>query len=105
MSNESSRHPHNPPMSETSPHSLLIAHCSLLSSGHLAQIACLFEVTARKPGNIHRFADFADTLYVDFLLSASAIAGPLNLAQDVGVGAAILGAVEATRRVVATNTN
>ena len=91
MSNESSRHPHNPPMSETSPHSLLIAHCSLLSSGHLAQIACLFEVTARKPGNIHRFADFADTLYVDFLLSASAIAGPLNLPRGAWMRSLCLG--------------
>ena len=29
-----------------------------LSPGQLAQIACLLEVTARKPGNIHRYRDF-----------------------------------------------
>ena len=73
--------------------------------GLIAQVACILEATARKPGNVHRFADFADVTYVDFLLSAAAIAGPLDGAQAAGVGATILGAVEATRRVVATNTN
>ena len=75
------------------------------SPGLLAQVACILEVTARKPGNVHRFADFADATYLDFLLSAAAIAGPMDGARGAGVGAAILGAVEATRRVVATNTN
>ena len=76
-----------------------------LSPGLRAQTACLLEATARKPGNVHRFLDFADTHYLDFLLSASAIAGPLDRASVDGVGTAILGAVEATRRVVRSNTN
>jgi triphosphoribosyl-dephospho-CoA synthase len=76
-----------------------------LSPGQLAQIACLLEVTARKPGNIHRFSDFHDSHFVDYLLSATAIGGPLDRAGRDGIGAAVLGAVEATRRVVATNTN
>ncbi|MDR3635345.1 MAG: triphosphoribosyl-dephospho-CoA synthase [Isosphaeraceae bacterium] len=76
-----------------------------LSPGQIAQIACLFEVTAQKPGNIHRYRDFQDSHFVDYLLSATAIAGPLDRAGEIGVGAAILQAVEATRRVVATNTN
>jgi len=75
------------------------------SPGRLAQIACLLEVTAQKPGNVHRFADFADLHLVEFLLSASAIAGPLDRARAEGVGPAVLGAIEATRRVVNTNTN
>ena len=62
-------------------------------------------MTARKPGNVHRFADFADLHFVDFLLSAAAIAEPLDRAASEGVGAAVLGAIEATRRVVSTNTN
>ena len=33
----------------------------------LAQIACLLEVTARKPGNVHRFRDFDDVSYLDFV--------------------------------------
>jgi len=78
---------------------------SRLSPGQLAQIACTLEVSAKKPGNVHRFRDFNDASYVDFLLSASAIAEPLNRARNTGVGQAILEAVEATRRVVASNTN
>jgi triphosphoribosyl-dephospho-CoA synthase len=75
------------------------------SPGLLAQFACILEATARKPGNVHRYADFDDCTYLDFLLSAATIAGPLDRAREVGVGAAVLLAVEATRRVVVTNTN
>ena len=39
-----------------------------------AQLACLWEATARKPGNVHRFRDFEDVTYLDFLQSAAAIA-------------------------------
>ena len=63
------------------------------------------EVTARKPGNVHRFSDLADLHFVDILLSATAIAEPLDRAATTGVGRAVLGAIEATRRVVSTNTN
>lgn len=76
-----------------------------LSPGQLAQLACLLEVSARKLGNVHRFRDFEDSHYLDYLLSASAIAGPIDLAREIGVGATVLQAVEATQRVVATNTN
>jgi triphosphoribosyl-dephospho-CoA synthase len=76
-----------------------------LSAGRLAELACLLEVTARKPGNVHRFADLPGLHFVDFLLSAAAIAEPLDRAASEGVGAAVLGAIEATRRVVSTNTN
>jgi triphosphoribosyl-dephospho-CoA synthase len=76
-----------------------------LSAGRLAQIACLLEVTARKPGNVHRFRDFSDLHFLDFLLSATAIEGPLDRAGEQGIGATVLAAVKATRRVVSTNTN
>jgi triphosphoribosyl-dephospho-CoA synthase len=75
------------------------------SPGLLAQAACLMEVTAQKPGNVHRGCDFDDCHYLDFLLSAAAIAGPLDRARATGVGQAVRQAVEASRRVVATNTN
>src|SRR5436305_1903466 len=39
-----------------------------------AQLACIWEATARKPGNVHRHCDFEDATYLDFLLSAAAIA-------------------------------
>jgi triphosphoribosyl-dephospho-CoA synthase len=77
----------------------------LTTPGLLAQIACLMEVTARKPGNVHRGVDFGDSHFLDYQLSAAAIAGPLDRAPAIGVGTAVREAVEATRRVVATNTN
>ncbi len=77
-----------------------------MSPGLMAQIACILEATARKPGNVHRLADFpGDAHFLDFLLSAAAIAGPLDAARSIGVGASVEAAVEATRKVVATNTN
>jgi triphosphoribosyl-dephospho-CoA synthase len=74
------------------------------SPGTLAQVACLLEVTARKPGNVHRLKDFSDTSYLDFLLSALAIGPALDRAAS-GVGAAVLDAVAATLALVGTNTN
>jgi triphosphoribosyl-dephospho-CoA synthase len=76
-----------------------------LSPGRIAELACLLEATARKPGNVHRFRDFADTSYLDFLLSATALVGPLDQAETTGVGPAILAAVGATHQLVRTNTN
>ena len=76
-----------------------------LSVGNLARIACLFVVTARYPGNVHRFADFNDCGYLDFALSAQAIGDPIDRLSDLGLGATILEAVKATRSVVSTNTN
>lgn len=75
------------------------------SLGLLAQTACIWEATARKPGNVHRFADFDDLAYGDFLLSAAAVAPVLDQAVGRPVGRTILEAIRATRRVVATNTN
>jgi triphosphoribosyl-dephospho-CoA synthase len=75
------------------------------SPRELARLACVLEVTARKPGNVHRVADFDDASYVDFLLSADAAAEAIGRASIDGVGASILGAVEATRRVARSNTN
>jgi triphosphoribosyl-dephospho-CoA synthase len=73
--------------------------------GRLAQVACLLEVSARKAGNVHRYADFTDLHYTDFLWSALAIGDALETAETSGVGLAVHRAIEATRRMVATNTN
>jgi triphosphoribosyl-dephospho-CoA synthase len=75
------------------------------SPGRLAQAACLLEVAARKPGNVHRHADLADLNFVDFLLSATAIVEPLDRAATTGVGRAVLDAIAGTRQLVGTNTN
>ncbi len=76
-----------------------------LSPGGLAQIACILEVTARKPGNVHRDGDLPALRFVDFLLSAGAIVEPLDRAVVDGVGRSVYASIEATRRVVGTNTN
>jgi triphosphoribosyl-dephospho-CoA synthase len=76
-----------------------------LSAGRLAELACVLEVTARKPGNVHRFGDLPGLHFVDFLVSAAAIANPLDRASSEGVGATVLEAVRATRSLVRTNTN
>jgi triphosphoribosyl-dephospho-CoA synthase len=74
-------------------------------AGLCAQIACLWEATARKPGNVHRFRDFADLSYTDFLLSAAALAPAMTAACQQRVGDTVRSAITATRRVVRTNTN
>ena len=75
------------------------------SVGQLAAIACVVEATARKPGNVHRLADFPDMVYPDFLLSAIAIAPALDRAAGQGLGATVLSATQATRLLVRSNTN
>ncbi len=77
----------------------------MLDPGLCAQIACIWEATARKPGNVHRYRDFADSTYTDFLFSAAAIAPIMTTACQRRIGATILDAVRATRRVSGTNTN
>jgi triphosphoribosyl-dephospho-CoA synthase len=65
----------------------------------------MWEVTARKPGNVHRQREFADTSYVDFLLSAAAAAPVLEAAGHLSVGEMVLEGLRATRQLVRTNTN
>ena len=67
--------------------------------------ACLWEATARKPGNVHPEAAFEDLCWQDFVESANAAAPCLALAAYVGVGDAVRNAVQATRERVRTNTN
>src|SRR5262249_58742171 len=77
----------------------------MLSVGLCVQLACVWEATARKPGNVHRYRDFDDASYLDFLLSAAAIAPVLEGGAARPVGQTILEAVRATRLVTQTNTN
>src|SRR5258705_9008119 len=77
----------------------------MLPVGLCVQLACVWEATARKPGNVHRYRDFEDASYLDFLLSAATIAPVLEGAASRPVGQTILEAVRATRLVARTNTN
>jgi triphosphoribosyl-dephospho-CoA synthase len=73
--------------------------------GLCAQVACVWEATARKPGNVTPCHDFEDATYLDFLLSAAAVAPVMATACQRKVGATVLEAVRATRQVARTNTN
>src|SRR4051812_35490295 len=73
--------------------------------GLSTQLACVWEATARKPGNVHRYRDFDDATYVDFLASAAAIAPVLASAAELGVGPAVHWAVKLTQTVAPNNTN
>jgi triphosphoribosyl-dephospho-CoA synthase len=70
-----------------------------------AQLACIWEATARKAGNVHRFRDAGDMTYADFLLAAAAIAPIIGRAESQGIGKSVLEAVRATRAVVRVNVN
>jgi triphosphoribosyl-dephospho-CoA synthase len=70
-----------------------------------AQLACLWEATARKPGNVHRFRDFADTTYLDFAASAAVMGAVIAVAEDHGVGATVCEAVRLRKSVARRNTN
>ena len=70
-----------------------------------AQIACLLEVMAPKPGNVSRGHDLPGLTYRDLVISATAIGGAFRLHARGRVGRLILEAVRATRRQVETNTN
>ena len=66
--------------------------------------ACLAELDALKPGNVHRFAGGHTMNVSDFEASAMA-AAPLIGAEGLSVGARIERAVTATRKAVGQNTN
>jgi triphosphoribosyl-dephospho-CoA synthase len=70
-----------------------------------AQLACLLEASAPKPGNVSPGRHFADLRYEDFLASAAAIGGPLAGAGTRPVGATVRLAVEATACWTRSNTN
>jgi triphosphoribosyl-dephospho-CoA synthase len=70
-----------------------------------AEIACLLEVSARKPGNITPYNDFSDCRYGDFLASAAILGLVLRKAERARTGSLILEAVRETARLVGRNTN
>jgi triphosphoribosyl-dephospho-CoA synthase len=68
------------------------------------EAACLAELQAIKPGNVHIFADGHGMVVGDFIKSAHAAAGVIAL-PGLSVGQRILQATEATWQAVACNTN
>ncbi len=70
-----------------------------------AQLACLLEASAPKPGNVSPGRHFHDTRYEDFLASAAAIGPAFARAGDATLGATVLEAISATARWTRSNTN
>ena len=70
-----------------------------------AQLACVLEASAEKPGNITPSHDFEDTSYEDMLRSGIALGPELGCADERGVGETVLGAVRASRGAAGANTN
>lgn len=68
------------------------------------QTACLEELQALKPGNVHIFADGHDMDVTHFVSSAEASA-PALCQLNASVGARILTAIQATQNAVGMNTN
>ena len=71
----------------------------------LVRRACLAECTARKPGNVHPGASFADLTHAHFVAAASIAAETLPRAGQIGVGPAVLDCVRATVAETGTNVN
>lgn len=76
-----------------------------LTPGGIATLACLMEVTAPKPGNVHRSADFEDTTFMDFSTSAVVFGQVIDANVESSLGETILTSVKQTRLAVGTNTN
>jgi triphosphoribosyl-dephospho-CoA synthase len=70
----------------------------------LFRAACLAELDALKPGNVHVHVAGHGMTVADFVTSAEASA-PLLANPNLGVGERILAAVEATRAACGQNTN
>ena len=70
-----------------------------------AQLACLLEASAPKPGNVSPGRRFADVGYEHFLASAVAIGEPLAGVAERPLGDTIRLAVEAASRWSPSNTN
>ena len=75
------------------------------SVGRIASIACLLEVCAAKPGNVHRGADFEDLTLTDFAISAEIVGQSIDTRKSDCVGQLVHDIVHSTADIVKTNTN
>jgi len=87
------------------PEPLLSTKFTDLNIAEAIRLACVLEVTARKPGNVHPEASFADLKYEHFVTSAAVAAPALAAAGDTGVGRAIHMAAVRTHAATGRNTN
>lgn len=71
---------------------------------HAFKAACLGELGALKPGNVHIFADGHGMTVQDFVLSAEVVSEVIAK-PELSIGERILLSVEATQKAVSCNTN
>ena len=76
-----------------------------LSIGRIASLACLLEVCASKPGNVHRGADFEDMSLTDFVVSAELFGQAIDGRKTDELGLMVLNSVRLTQSLVDVNTN
>ncbi len=77
-----------------------------LENALFGQTACIWEATARKVGNVHPTAHFANLEYTQFLLSATAIGRAFIGVPDGRIlGAVVHEVIRLTQHLVGTNTN
>jgi len=76
-----------------------------LTFGRIVELACLLEVTASKPGNVHRGADFEDVTFFDFVTSAVQMGQAIDDAVDQSYGDTVLKVAKRTRITSDSNTN
>ena len=82
-----------------------IASLEGFSVGRIAELACLLEVSASKPGNVHRGADFEDVTFFDFAASAVAMGQAVDDTEGRPYGDTVLAVAQRTKRVTNSNTN
>jgi len=70
----------------------------------LFKAACIAELEALKPGNVHIFSDGHGMTIHDFIKSAEAVSKVITQ-PDLSLGERIFVSVEATQKAVACNTN
>jgi len=70
-----------------------------------AQLACLLEASAPKPGNVSPGRHFHDARYEEFLASAAAIGPAMARAGERPLGVTVREGIEATSRWARSNTN
>ncbi|WP_020168217.1 MULTISPECIES: triphosphoribosyl-dephospho-CoA synthase [Methylotenera] len=75
-----------------------------LQISQLFKTACIAELEALKPGNVHIFADGHGMTIHDFIKSADAVSKVIAQ-PDLSLGQRILVSVEATQKAVGCNTN
>jgi triphosphoribosyl-dephospho-CoA synthase len=74
-------------------------------NGLLAQYACIWEASARKVGNVHPRAAYADADFAAFLISAASIRWRTRRSPDGRIGDLVLNAVRDSKAAIPTNTN